>query len=128
MATVRDMTRSAATSPPNSTGPRSGGGGTGEGRGDRLDWQAFSARYFPDRRRHDFEVLTAYHAYKMPRRDNERLSSPQVNTPARSAENRARSQQADIDKARSTALRVWEEEGGAVCLVKAATGGAPAKT
>ena len=30
----------------------------------RLDWQAFCARYFPDRRRHDFEVLDAYEAYR----------------------------------------------------------------
>jgi len=28
-----------------------------------LDWQAFSAAYFPGRRRHDLEALTAYGAY-----------------------------------------------------------------
>jgi hypothetical protein len=29
-----------------------------------LDWQAFSARCFPDRRRHDLEVVAAYFKYK----------------------------------------------------------------
>jgi len=29
-----------------------------------LDWTAFIGRYFPRRRRHDFEALTAYAAYK----------------------------------------------------------------
>jgi len=31
--------------------------------GEALDWQAFSARYFPERRRHNFEALSAYAAY-----------------------------------------------------------------
>ena len=29
-----------------------------------LDWAAFSGRFFRDRRRHDFEVLKAYEAYR----------------------------------------------------------------
>lgn len=29
-----------------------------------LDWQGFLSRYFPERRRHDLEALTAYGAYK----------------------------------------------------------------
>jgi hypothetical protein len=29
-----------------------------------LDWQAFSAAYFPERRRHDLEALLAYGAYR----------------------------------------------------------------
>jgi hypothetical protein len=29
-----------------------------------LDWQAFSARYFPIRRRHELEALIAYGAYR----------------------------------------------------------------
>jgi hypothetical protein len=29
-----------------------------------LDWQAFSAVYFPGRRRHDLEAITAYGSYK----------------------------------------------------------------
>jgi hypothetical protein len=29
-----------------------------------LDWQAFSARFFPGRGRHDLQVLKAYEAYR----------------------------------------------------------------
>lgn len=29
-----------------------------------LDWNAFSSRYFPDRRRHDLDVIKAYEAYR----------------------------------------------------------------
>ena len=29
-----------------------------------LDWQGFLARYYPGRRRHDLEALTAYGAYR----------------------------------------------------------------
>ena len=31
---------------------------------EALDWEAFSNRYFPRRRRHDLEALTAYATYK----------------------------------------------------------------
>lgn len=34
---------------------------------EALDWQAFSARYFPERRRHDSEARSAYVAYKQGR-------------------------------------------------------------
>jgi hypothetical protein len=30
---------------------------------EALDWKAFSAHYFPERRRHNFEALSAYAAY-----------------------------------------------------------------
>jgi hypothetical protein len=30
---------------------------------DGLDWEAFSTRYFPGRRRHDLEAISAYDAY-----------------------------------------------------------------
>jgi hypothetical protein len=32
--------------------------------GDRLDFSAFLARYFPNRHRHDFAAITAYDAYR----------------------------------------------------------------
>ena len=32
--------------------------------GERLDFPAFLARYFPNRRRHDFAAITAYVAYR----------------------------------------------------------------
>jgi hypothetical protein len=34
---------------------------------EALDWQAFSARYFPERRRHDSEAASAYADYKQGR-------------------------------------------------------------
>jgi hypothetical protein len=34
---------------------------------EALDWEAFSSRYFPGRRRHDMEALTAYAAYRQGR-------------------------------------------------------------
>jgi hypothetical protein len=43
-----------------STAPPLDAAGAAEG----LDWQAFSARYFPEGRRHDAEARSAYAAYK----------------------------------------------------------------
>jgi hypothetical protein len=37
------------------------------GVGEKLDWDAFSARYFPGRRRHDLDAVAAYGAYKQGR-------------------------------------------------------------
>jgi hypothetical protein len=34
---------------------------------EALDWQAFSARYFPERSRHDSEARSAYAAYRLGR-------------------------------------------------------------
>ena len=31
---------------------------------DRLDWVAFSRLYFPERRPHDLEAISAYHEYQ----------------------------------------------------------------
>jgi hypothetical protein len=46
---------------------------------DELEWGAFSTRCFPARRRHDFEVVGAYEAYKHGRGWPKR-SSPEVQT------------------------------------------------
>jgi hypothetical protein len=35
--------------------------------GEKLDWDAFSARYFPGRHRHDLDAVAAYGAYKQGR-------------------------------------------------------------
>jgi hypothetical protein len=67
----------------------------------RLDWQMFSAAYFPGRRRHDLEALTAYGAY---RRSHE--------VDARSSDEPARIE-AERGQAGSTAVQDWEDEGGA---------------
>jgi hypothetical protein len=55
-----------------------------------LDWKAFSEKYFPGRRRHDFEALIAYAAYRRSR---------VVDEPNDGGEHRA-------------ALEAWEDEGG----------------
>ena len=34
--------------------------------GERLEWSQFLARFFPNRRRHDFAALAAYEAYRVP--------------------------------------------------------------
>ena len=69
---------------------------------DRLDWQTFCAAYFPGRRRHDFEALTAYGAYRRSRADEEPSSEEVV-----------RMREATNGAAGSTALQGWEDEGGA---------------
>jgi hypothetical protein len=51
-----------------------------------LDWYAFSARYFPGRRRHDLEAVRAYGGYK---------------------------QRAEAGSVGSGGVQVWEDEGGA---------------
>ena len=68
---------------------------------DGLDWQTFSAACFPGRRRHDLEALTAYSAYKRSRDTGARSSAE----PARIETWRR--------AAGATALRNWEDEGGA---------------
>ena len=55
-----------------------------------LDWQAFSAAYFPQRRRHDLGAIVAYAAYR-----------------------RSESGAAPISDEGARALRDWEDEGGA---------------
>ena len=66
-----------------------------------LDWQGFLSRYYPGRRRHDFEALTAYGVYRSsggvggrPAGDVARLGA----TPE------------------STATDSWEDEGGAASV------------
>jgi hypothetical protein len=54
-----------------------------------LDWQDFSSAYFPGRRRHDLEALTAYGAYR-------RLQLAAEPAPD------------ETDRA----LEAWEDEGG----------------
>jgi hypothetical protein len=68
-----------------------------------LDWEAFSNRYFPGRRRHDLEALTAYDAYK------QRVVYAQP--PAQEEDDRSRDSQDGA--AASTAMQAWEDEGGA---------------
>jgi hypothetical protein len=51
------------------------------GVGEKLEWDAFSARYFPGRRRHDLDAVAAYGAYRQGR--DWRNSGPQTKSPRR---------------------------------------------
>jgi hypothetical protein len=66
-----------------------------------LDWQAFSAAYFPERRRHDLEAVAAYGAYRRSH-SGAVLSSDE---PVRIAQGRG--------AIGARALGNWEDEGGA---------------
>jgi hypothetical protein len=68
---------------------------------DGLDWQMFRAAYFPGRRRHDLEALTAYAAYRRSRALDERSSEAD------------RIKEVTNSSPGSTALQGWEDEGGA---------------
>ncbi len=67
-----------------------------------LDWEEFCAARYPHRRRHDFEAIVAYGAYRSSHASDERSADEAV----------------AIEKANgragSTALQGWEDEGGAV--------------
>jgi hypothetical protein len=67
-----------------------------------LDWQGFLSRYYPGRRRHDFEALTAYGVYR---------SSGGVDV--RPAGEVARLGESEPVPPESTATDSWEDEGGA---------------
>ena len=71
---------------------------------DGLDWQTFSAAYFPGRRRHDLEAITAYGAYRHSRTLDER--------PSRQATQNL--EEAESGAAGSPGLQDWEDEGGAI--------------
>jgi hypothetical protein len=82
---------------------------------EELDWDAFSARFFPGRRRHDLEVLSSYAAYKDGR--EWRKSPPKLTlVPNESLRPQI---EADSDEAAEerllvavSAVQVWEGEGG----------------
>jgi hypothetical protein len=78
----------------------------GEDRLERLDWSAFLARFFPNRRRHDLEALAAYESYRNAL-GQASLAAGTVTGPAFTAGTAAASEL-------SAAVLVWEWEGGAV--------------
>ena len=94
--TERDSSRSDRKAPATSDG--SPAGATGANVRGGLDWLEFIAAYFPGRRRHDLEALTAYSAYK---RSRDAGAGPSVE-PAGTETGRG-----------ATAVRRWEDEGGA---------------
>jgi hypothetical protein len=67
-----------------------------------LDWEGFSAAYFPGSRRHDLRAITAYGAYK-----RSRVGFGQLLPEA------SQSRAAERIAMRARAVETWEDEGGA---------------
>jgi hypothetical protein len=67
-----------------------------------LDWQGFVSRYYPGRRRHDFEALIAYGVYRSP-----------GGVDVRSAGEVAQPRELVLVSPEPTATESWEDEGGA---------------
>jgi hypothetical protein len=72
---------------------------------DGLDWQSFSARYFPGSRRHNLKALTAYETY---RTNSQASLAPQRERTY--PERRAPAQ--DAGALAAVAMQAWEAEGG----------------
>lgn len=66
-----------------------------------LDWQAFSAAYFPGSRRHNLKAIVAYGAYK-------RSLGADEQQPSEAARLKA-----DAISTEAQAVDEWEDEGGA---------------
>lgn len=92
----------------------------GEGE-ERLEWSAFLARFFPNRRRHDFAALAAYEAYRNTleqRTAQQRTTTHRTLPSRRDGGSRSRPAAAATGArvpvaASSTAVLAWESEGGA---------------
>jgi hypothetical protein len=78
-----------------------------EDRLERLDWSAFLARFFPNRRRHDFEALAAYESYRNAL-EQASAAAGTVTGPAYTGRRTAEASEL------SAAVLVWEWEGGTV--------------
>jgi hypothetical protein len=89
--------------------------------GDRLEWSAFLARFFPNRRGHDVEALEAYEAYRntLAQRTPEQRPTTHRTLPGRrngGSRNRPAAAPANGREpvtASSAAILAWESEGGA---------------
>jgi hypothetical protein len=77
-----------------------------------LDWQAFAARFFPGRRRHDLEALTAYGTYRRSPRAADPESFDPSNQPVGSSKKGGPVEEANRGAAVETGVQAWEEEGG----------------
>ena len=92
----------------------------GEGE-ERLEWSAFLARFFPNRRRHDFAAPAAYEAYRNTLEQGVPQQRPAMHRELRRRRDggsRSRPTAAVAGTrvpvvAPSAAVLVWESEGGA---------------
>ena len=78
---------------------------------ERLDWSTFLARFFPNRRRHDFEALAACESYRNALEQASATAGP-VTGHARPGATEAAERAAVASL--SAAVLAWEGEGGAV--------------
>lgn len=93
-----------------------------DGKGEeRLEWSEFLARFFPNRRRHDFAALAAYEAYRNALKQGtpQQRMTPHRALPGRGDGGPRRSSAAagastPVPVAASSAAELaWESEGGA---------------
>jgi hypothetical protein len=88
---------------------------------ERLEWSAFLARFFPNRRRHDFAALAAYEACRdtvEQRTPQQRSTTHRTFLGRRDGGSRSRRSAAVASTrvpvaALSAAVLTWESEGGA---------------
>jgi hypothetical protein len=79
---------------------------------ERLGWQGFLARFFPNSTRHDFEVLAAYESYL---NDVDASTGPGSTPSAVHVAQSDTTQRSDVEEAHAEAADTdrWEGEGGA---------------
>jgi hypothetical protein len=78
---------------------------------ERLDWQRFLGRFFPNSSRHDFDALTAYDAYT-----NDAQAPPADGSPAAGVSQRLQHSARREDEEQPSAtpdIDRWEGDGGA---------------
>jgi len=88
--------------------------------GERLEWSAFLARFFPNRRRHHFAAVAAYEAYRKTVEQGTPQQLPMQRTIPGRRDDESRSTPAAARRstrvpvtASSAAVLTWESEGGA---------------
>jgi hypothetical protein len=91
-----------------------------DGDGERLEWSVFLARFFPNRRRHDFTAIAAYEAYRnaVQRGNSKQETMHRAPAGRRNGGSRGRPAAGVAGTpvpvtASSTAVLTWESEGGA---------------
>ena len=89
--------------------------------GERLEWSEFLARFFPNRRRHDFAALAAYEAYRNTLEQGTPQQRPTTHRtlPSRRDGGSRSRRSATVESTRvpvaalPAAVLAWESEGGA---------------